>query len=136
MTVFNYMNFQTNKPRRPLLRQNNVTGMGDTWMRYLYVHVYIIFYIFMYKCIIIWFLKKTNNIDRLHEFITNWILCYEVVWMRMSNGWMKWCYIEMETEHIIYVINSHSICMWEVVNIKVLRVLSVPGIYTLFYQNN
>ncbi len=42
IAVFNYIKFQTNGPRRPPLRQNNVAGMGTTWMRYLYVHVYII----------------------------------------------------------------------------------------------
>ncbi len=52
IAVFNYFMFQTNGPRRPPLRQNNVAGMGTTWMRYLYVHVYIIFYICMYIYII------------------------------------------------------------------------------------
>ncbi len=51
------------------------------------------------------------------------ILCYEVVW---GWGWAKdqWklCYVEMETEHVIHVINSHSIHMWDILNITVLQV--------------
>ncbi len=46
--VFTYITFQYNGPRRPPLRQNYVAGMGATQMRYLYVHVYIIFCIYMY----------------------------------------------------------------------------------------
>ncbi len=54
IAVFNYIKFQTNGPRKPQLRQNNVTGMGTTWMRYLNAHVYIIYYICMYIYIIIY----------------------------------------------------------------------------------
>ncbi len=53
ITIFTYIWFQYNGPRRPPLRQNFVAGMGATQMRYLYVHVYIIFYIYMYIYIII-----------------------------------------------------------------------------------
>ncbi len=38
-------------------------------------------------------------------------------------GWgteqRKLCYMEMETEHVIHVINSHSIHMWDIWNITV-----------------
>ncbi len=50
--VFTYITFQYNGPRRPPLKQNYVAGMGATQMRYLYVHVYIIFCIYMYIYII------------------------------------------------------------------------------------
>ncbi len=48
ITVFSYIKFQANGPKRPPLRQNNVTGLGVTWVWYLYVHVYILFYIGMF----------------------------------------------------------------------------------------
>ncbi len=58
-------------------------------MRYLYVHVYILFYICMQAhihnntCLV----KKTNNIDRLCKFITNWILFYGDV-INEDEQWM------------------------------------------------
>ncbi len=51
--VFTYITFQYNGPSRPPLRQNYVAGLGATQMRYLYVHVYIIFCIYMHIYIII-----------------------------------------------------------------------------------
>ncbi len=53
ITIFTYIWFQYNGPRRPPLIQNYVAGMRVIQMRYLYVHVYIIFYIYMYIYIII-----------------------------------------------------------------------------------
>ncbi len=38
---------------KPPFRQNYVAGMGATQMRYLYVHLYILFCIYMYIYIII-----------------------------------------------------------------------------------
>ncbi len=60
--------------------------------------------------------KKTNTLNKL-----DWILCYEVVW---GWGWAmdqwKLCYMEIETgQHLIHVINSRSIHMWDILNITV-----------------
>ncbi len=92
-----------------------IMGQAATLMWYLYVHVYIIFYIDMHIYIIIhnniW-LQNNKYITYIYNKL-DWILCYEVVWVW---GWAmdQWtlCYMEMETEqHVIHVINSHSIHM-------------------------
>ncbi len=60
ITIFTIISFQNNGPRRTPLRQNYVAGMGVTQMRYLYAHVYIIFYIGMHIYIIIYGWQEFN----------------------------------------------------------------------------
>ncbi len=76
ITVFNYIKFQTNGPRRPPLRQNNVAGMEghlDEISICTCLHNILHMHVHIHKNI--WLVKKANNICRLHKFITNWILC-------------------------------------------------------------
>ncbi len=48
ITIFTYIWFQYNGSRRPPLKTKSCRWHGGHQMRYLYVHVYIIFYIYMY----------------------------------------------------------------------------------------
>ncbi len=61
ITIFNYIKFQTNGPRRPPLRQNNVTGMGHLDEISICTCLHNILHIHVHIHNNIRLVKKTNN---------------------------------------------------------------------------